>query len=116
MCHLHFQGILSPILLDDRPIDEHQWIQCGIDVDRLFEAAKNEFKLQKTNQIGSKVEEEGPAIYVAKLPSNGATNWTNGRHTFFDSTGWGHGLALLNGFDLGRYWPLIGPQVNLMDK
>ena len=108
------QGILSPILLDDRPIDDegHQWIQCGIDVDLLFEAAKNEFKLQKTNQNGPKLEEGGPAIYVAKLPSTEATNWTNGQHTFFDSTGWGHGLAMLNGFDLGRYWPLVGPQVH----
>jgi beta-galactosidase len=34
-------------------------------------------------------------------------------HTFFDSSGWGHGVAIVNGFNIGRYWPLLGPQVPL---
>lgn len=33
--------------------------------------------------------------------------------TFFDPTGWGKGVVLVNGFNLGRYWPSIGPQVTL---
>ncbi|KAH6940536.1 hypothetical protein HPB50_000557 [Hyalomma asiaticum] len=33
--------------------------------------------------------------------------------TFLDPTGWGKGVALVNGFNLGRYWPSIGPQVTL---
>ncbi|KAL3191801.1 hypothetical protein MRX96_059535 [Rhipicephalus microplus] len=28
-------------------------------------------------------------------------------------TGWGKGVAFVNGFNLGRYWPSIGPQVTL---
>uniref|UniRef100_A0A183BI36 Beta-galactosidase n=1 Tax=Globodera pallida TaxID=36090 RepID=A0A183BI36_GLOPA len=34
-------------------------------------------------------------------------------HTFFDSRGWGHGILMVNGFNLGRYWPTQGPQLTL---
>jgi len=32
--------------------------------------------------------------------------------TFLDMTGWGKGFAMLNGFNLGRFWE-VGPQVRL---
>jgi hypothetical protein len=33
--------------------------------------------------------------------------------TFLRLDGWKKGLAFLNGFNLGRYWPIAGPQVTL---
>lgn len=33
--------------------------------------------------------------------------------TFLDTTGWGKGAAFVNGHNLGRYWPLVGPQMTL---
>ncbi|XP_013783507.1 beta-galactosidase-like isoform X1 [Limulus polyphemus] len=33
--------------------------------------------------------------------------------TFLDPTGWRKGVVFLNGFNLGRYWPVMGPQVTL---
>lgn len=33
--------------------------------------------------------------------------------TYLDPTGWGKGVVFINGFNLGRYWPLVGPQVTL---
>ncbi|XP_050042167.2 beta-galactosidase-1-like protein [Dermacentor andersoni] len=33
--------------------------------------------------------------------------------TFLDPTGWGRGVAYVNGINLGRYWPMAGPQVRL---
>ncbi|XP_065306918.1 beta-galactosidase-like [Dermacentor albipictus] len=33
--------------------------------------------------------------------------------TYLNPTGWGKGAAYVNGFNLGRYWPSIGPQVTL---
>ncbi|KAG0432485.1 hypothetical protein HPB47_020793 [Ixodes persulcatus] len=33
--------------------------------------------------------------------------------TFLDPSGWTKGVAFLNGFNLGRYWPTKGPQVTL---
>lgn len=33
--------------------------------------------------------------------------------TFLDTTGWGKGVAFVNGHNLGRYWPVVGPQITL---
>ncbi|KAL1444998.1 hypothetical protein MTO96_045264 [Rhipicephalus appendiculatus] len=33
--------------------------------------------------------------------------------TFLDPRGWIKGFAFINGFNLGRYWPVSGPQVTL---
>ncbi len=33
------------------------------------------------------------------------------RDTFLRLDGWGKGVAFVNGFNLGRYWPAVGPQV-----
>lgn len=33
--------------------------------------------------------------------------------TYIDPTGWGKGIIYINGHNLGRYWPNIGPQVTL---
>lgn len=33
--------------------------------------------------------------------------------TYLNTNGWGKGVAFVNGHNLGRYWPLVGPQVTL---
>ncbi|XP_015525016.1 beta-galactosidase isoform X1 [Neodiprion lecontei] len=33
--------------------------------------------------------------------------------TFLDTTGWGKGVAFINGYNIGRYWPAAGPQMTL---
>ncbi|XP_017787650.1 PREDICTED: beta-galactosidase-like [Habropoda laboriosa] len=33
--------------------------------------------------------------------------------TYLNTIGWGKGVAFVNGFNLGRYWPLAGPQMTL---
>ncbi|KAH8415064.1 hypothetical protein KR215_001396, partial [Drosophila sulfurigaster] len=33
--------------------------------------------------------------------------------TYLNMAGWGKGVAYVNGFNLGRYWPLGGPQITL---
>ena len=34
------------------------------------------------------------------------------KDTFLRMDGWKKGVALVNGFNLGRYWPVVGPQVS----
>ena len=31
--------------------------------------------------------------------------------TWLDNRRWGRGMALVNGFNLGYYWPMVGPQM-----
>jgi beta-galactosidase len=33
--------------------------------------------------------------------------------TFLDTSGFGKGVAFINGYNLGRYWPTAGPQITL---
>lgn len=33
--------------------------------------------------------------------------------TYWDAEGWGKGFVFVNGFNLGRYWPLVGPQITM---
>lgn len=33
--------------------------------------------------------------------------------TYLDTSGWSKGVAFVNGYNLGRYWPAVGPQITL---
>ena len=35
------------------------------------------------------------------------------KDTFLSLPGWHKGVTFINGFNLGRYWPLVGPQKTL---
>ena len=35
------------------------------------------------------------------------------KDTFLSLDGWHKGVAFINGFNLGRYWPIVGPQKTL---
>lgn len=53
---------------------------------------------------------DGPAIYHGEF-----TIATEGDRadTWWNSVGWGKGSLFVNGFNLGRYWPLVGPQLTM---
>ena len=52
----------------------------------------------------------GPALFSGELViPDGATI----ADTWWDTTGWGKGVLFVNGFNLGRYWPLAGPQITI---
>ncbi|KAE9533167.1 hypothetical protein AGLY_009595 [Aphis glycines] len=52
-----------------------------------------------------------PAFYKTTftLPEN----FTKPLDTFLDPTGWKKGVAFVNGMNIGRYWPSVGPQITL---
>ncbi|EDW03037.1 beta-galactosidase [Drosophila grimshawi] len=49
----------------------------------------------------------GPIAYT------GSFEVTEVGDTYLNTAGWGKGVAYVNGFNLGRYWPLGGPQITL---
>ncbi|KAG8193654.1 hypothetical protein JTE90_024017 [Oedothorax gibbosus] len=49
-----------------------------------------------------------PAIFYGSFKSKGTI-----LDTFLSLEGWHKGVAFVNGFNLGRYWPIVGPQVTL---
>ncbi|XP_061390128.1 beta-galactosidase [Musca vetustissima] len=55
----------------------------------------------------SGVLDHGPIIYYGEFIV------TQEHHTYLNPTGWGKGVAFVNGFNIGRYWPVAGPQITL---
>lgn len=50
-----------------------------------------------------------PAFYVGNFVLPNETIYD----TFLRVDGWHKGVAFLNNFNLGRYWPIVGPQITL---
>lgn len=50
---------------------------------------------------------EGPAFFYGEFVTATPLD------TYLDTTGWGKGSLFVNGFNLGRYWPVAGPQMTL---
>lgn len=50
---------------------------------------------------------DGPNIF------SGNFNVNEVKDTYLVTNGWGKGVAFINGFNIGRYWPLVGPQITL---
>jgi len=50
---------------------------------------------------------DGPALFRADFTVDTPAD------TFLDMTEWGKGVVFINGFNLGRYWSYIGPQMTL---
>lgn len=50
---------------------------------------------------------EGPTFLYEEIVITTPLN------TYLDTTGWGKGNLFVNGFNLGRYWPVAGPQMTL---
>lgn len=49
----------------------------------------------------------GPIVYTGNFEVQEVGD------TYLNLAGWGKGVAYVNGFNLGRYWPLAGPQITL---
>ncbi|KAL4433782.1 hypothetical protein ABPG75_000223 [Micractinium tetrahymenae] len=67
---------------------------------------------------GTAASASGPAFYSGTFSVDGtlARGGGGGAHpadTYLSTKGWGKGIAWVNGFNLGWYWPSRGPQMTL---
>ncbi|XP_025407480.1 beta-galactosidase isoform X2 [Sipha flava] len=81
--------ILSPWKMTAYPLNETSWLSSVKPVENV----------------------QLPAFYRTQFMLS--ENYTTCLDTYLDTSGWTKGLAFLNGVNLGRYWPLGGPQVTL---
>lgn len=54
-------------------------------------------------------------IWHGELKIN-CTHESEAKDTFLRLDGWSKGVAFINGFNIGRYWPIMGPQVCILQK
>jgi len=108
------KGILSNVTLSGKPL--FKWLQCGLEFNLLRSEALRLYRAQQPPpslpppQEGVEEAPLGPALYALCFTTH--MPWA-GFHTFFDSRNWTKGMLIINGFNLGRYWPEIGPQMTL---
>lgn len=103
-----FKGILGNVYIGDSPIND--WTMTGFPLEdySFIENVINLSSQQPTNTPYSSFVRTGPTIFNGEFIV-GSTIYD----TYLDPTGWGKGIAFVNGFNLGRYWPSTGPQVTL---
>lgn len=51
-----------------------------------------------------------PALFAGEFSINSVDEI---KDTYLSFNGWGKGVAFINIFNIGRYWPSVGPQCNL---
>lgn len=101
-----FKGILGPVTLDGNEV--LNWTMTGFPLDdySLISSYLNQYSGYDSDQV----RQSSVRIFRGNFTINEEDTIHD---TYLDPTGWGKGLAIINGFNLGRYWPLAGPQVTL---
>lgn len=100
------KGILSNVIIDKQNITN--WNHY-----RLFDnwnsvlAKVHSFNASEHHQNGPHI----PAFYSASFQLPYMTFYP--KDSFLQVTSWHKGVAFLNGHNLGRYWPVAGPQLTL---
>uniref|UniRef100_A0A915HF10 Glycoside hydrolase 35 catalytic domain-containing protein n=1 Tax=Romanomermis culicivorax TaxID=13658 RepID=A0A915HF10_ROMCU len=80
------------------------WTMYPLTIENIFNADKM-INRQKARSMDN--SNFTPSIYYGKFAASQITD------TFFDPSNWGKGQFFLNQFNVGRYWPSLGPQVTL---
>ena len=100
------KGILGNVTLNGTILVN--WQIYPINLDMFSDQFDFPFKgLEKGNHRVDSDESFAPSFFYGEFAVNSSHD------TFLYLPGWNKGQAFVNGFNLGRYWPVIGPQVTL---
>ncbi|XP_055849553.1 beta-galactosidase isoform X2 [Episyrphus balteatus] len=107
------KGILGPVTiqkLNGSKIELLNWTSSSLplkieEISKFLEIQKNSANFSSEQQ-GILVN--GPVVFYGELNID-----ENPTDTYLNTEGWGKGVAYINGFNLGRYWPLVGPQITM---
>ncbi|KAJ9568475.1 hypothetical protein OSB04_004441 [Centaurea solstitialis] len=111
------KGILSSVYLDGKPLLKWKMLPVPLSnlneaqkMDSLFDRAYSDFvgfSTRKSLKSSLGVHSKEPAFYSGSFVVKEVMD------TFMSFNGWGKGVAFVNGFNIGRFWPSFGPQCNL---
>lgn len=115
--HIHDRkGILGELILGKDLLTD--WLIFPLDIDGAIASGWPHsgvkltfppYRLFKRNSPSDEKDDSGgPLVYMGTLPSTGLA-WD----TYLKLTGWTKGQVWINGVNLGRYWPTLGPQQTL---
>lgn len=107
-----FKGIIGNVYYDQLIL--LNWTMTGFPLDdyekieELTTAVRTKFGNTKMASAKSHLK-SGPTMFYTEF----ILKEDEIADTYLDPTGWGKGIVFINGFNLGRYWPLVGPQVTI---
>lgn len=105
-----FKGIIGEVRINDVPIFD--WTITGFPMENYADIESvihhSQSSVNKEMPFRAYVR-RGPTIFHGQFEISDRTIYD----TYLDTTSWGKGIAFVNGFNLGRYWPVIGPQITL---
>ncbi|XP_050069139.1 beta-galactosidase-like [Anopheles maculipalpis] len=99
-----FKGILGSVTVDAKSLYNWTITSFPLDSYRYLENFLSQQPTEKDDLVGA-----GAQIYYGSFTINTDTI----HDTYLYPNVWGKGLVFINGFNLGRYWPLAGPQITL---
>lgn len=109
------KGILSSVYLDGRPL--YKWKMLPIPFHNLNEQKVNPIALNAQKEFlkdsahrklkNQEILNLEPAFYTGHFNVDKVTD------TYISFRGWSKGIAFINEFNVGRFWPSRGPQCNL---
>ncbi|KAI3671640.1 hypothetical protein L1987_87380 [Smallanthus sonchifolius] len=111
------KGILSAVYLNGKPL--LKWKMLPVPLSNLNEAPQNylsfnnsissftRISARKTLKSSPGVNLKEPAFYSGNFVVDKVTD------TYMSFNGWGKGVAFVNNFNIGRFWPSFGPQCNI---
>ncbi|XP_034207949.1 beta-galactosidase 17 isoform X2 [Prunus dulcis] len=114
------KGILSPVSLDGRIL--RKWKMYLVPIINLNESPKINPIIRAANsgvitmsahkrlKLKSGNASKEPAFYAGYFYISKEDII---KDTFISLSGWGKGIVTINNFNIGRFWPLKGPQCNL---
>ncbi|KAJ6794616.1 beta-galactosidase 8 [Iris pallida] len=101
------KGILSDVILDGSIL--HSWKMYPISFGQLNNLLKDDSIVQVTSTRTGLWSEE-PRFYEGRLYIDPLDKIED---TFISFRGWNKGVAFINNFNIGRFWPSFGPQCTL---
>lgn len=98
------KGILGNVTLGE--VELMNWKMYPLDFDPVVAAAKPMYMYNNVDEY--EADTQIPSFYSGLIPPapDGIP-----RDTFLKLPGWFKGQAYVNGFNIGRYWPVLGPQI-----
>ena len=112
------KGIASHVVLQNKKGSKkvlRNWTMTGYPLEDLKSIDINEVKKRSWRLKSFRlhlVQNKGSMSFwkgTFKTPCNE----TKAKDTFLETPGWRKGVAYINGINLGRYWPVMGPQQTL---
>lgn len=102
------KGIIGNVTINGLPIVN--WEMYPLDLDNVVHDA-SKLKSPPTNNHKLTDYELSPTFFVGEIPA--VPFGDSGLDTFLRLDYWTKGVAFINGVNIGRYWPVAGPQQTL---